>query len=236
MPEKFTVFRSLRNAFITGLLILAPLGVSIFALAWLVDNVGGRFSKILLYFLPEVWLEDQNLRMVWNLLATLIVFTIITLLGYLSRYFVGRWILAITERILTRVPFIKTIYKTVKQIIDTFSTQQKAVFKKTVLVQYPRKGIWAIGFLTSDTQGELQQRSEEDLRNIFLPTTPNPTSGFLLMLPKDDIEELEMSIGEGMKLIISGGAVVPPYRAEETPEPVQIENPRKRGQTQNVKI
>ncbi len=227
MSEKFTVFRSLRNAFITGLLILAPLGASIIVLAWLVDNVGGRFSKTLLYFLPDVWLEDQNLSMVWNLLATLIVFTIITLLGYLSRYFVGRWILAVTERVLTKVPFIKTIYKTVKQIIDTFSTQQKAVFKKTVLVQYPRKGIWAIGFLTSDTKGELQQRSKADLRNIFLPTTPNPTSGFLLMLPKDDIEELEMSIGEGMKLIISGGAVVPPFpEGKVAPEPVQIENPR----------
>ena len=227
MSEKSTVFRSLRNAFITGLLILAPLGASIIALAWLVDNVGGRFSKNLLYFIPEVWLEAQHLSIVWNLLATLIVFTIIALLGYLSRYFVGKWILAVTERILTKVPFIKTIYKTVKQIIDTFSTQQKAVFKKTVLVQYPRKGVWAIGFLTSDTKGELQQRSKEDLRNIFLPTTPNPTSGFLLMLPKDDIEELEMSIGEGMKLIISGGAVVPPFQeGTAAPDPVQIENPR----------
>ncbi len=233
MSEKFTVFRSLRNAFITGLLILAPLGASLITLAWLVDNVGGRFSKNLLYFLPEVWLEDQSLRLVWNLLATLIVFTIITLLGYLSRYFVGKWILAVTERILTRVPFIKTIYKTVKQIIETFSTQHKAVFKKTVLVQYPRKGVWAIGFLTSDTKGELQQRSNEDLRNIFLPTTPNPTSGFLLMLPKDDIEELQMSIGEGMKLIISGGGVVPPFReGSNAPEPVQIENPREVAGTQ----
>ena len=227
MPEKFTFFRSLRNAFITGLLILAPLGASVIVVTWLVDNVGGRFSSSVLYFIPDVWLEYQSLTLVWNLLATLIVFTIITLLGYLSRYFVGRWILAATERILVRVPFIKTIYKTVKQIIETFSTQHKAVFKKTVLVQYPREGIWAIGFLTSATKGELQHHTHEDLRNIFLPTTPNPTSGFLLMLPKDDIQELEMTIGEGMKLIISGGAVVPPFSTgENTPEPVQIKNPR----------
>ncbi len=227
MSKKYTLLRSIRNAFVTGLLILAPLGASLIALSWLVDNVGGRFSNNLLYFVPEAWLEQQNLQIVWNVLATIIVFLIITLLGYLSRYFVGRWVLALTERVLTKVPFINTIYKTVKQIIETFSTQQRAVFKKTVLIQYPREGIWAIGFLTSDTKGELQYRSNIELRNIFLPTTPNPTSGFLLMLPKEEVQELEMTIGDGMKLIISGGAVVPPFpKGEDAPEPVRIENPK----------
>ena len=156
----------------------------------------------------------------------MIVFLAITFLGYLSRYFVGKWFLRLTENILDKVPFINTVYKTVKQIVETFSTQQKAVFKKTVLLEYPRKGIWVIGFLTSEAKGETQFRTNRELRNVFVPTTPNPTSGFLLMIPREEVQELEMSIGDGMKLIISGGAVAPPFSPEdESQETVQIENP-----------
>ena len=130
------------------------------------------------------------------------------------------------ENVLDKVPFINTVYKTVKQIVETFSTQHKAVFKKTVLLEYPREGIWAIGFLTSKTKGETQLKTEKELRNIFVPTTPNPTSGFLLMIPGEDVQELDMSIGDGMKFIISGGAVAPPYPLEDGTETVQIENPK----------
>ena len=233
MPEKYPILRSLRNAFLTGLIFLTPLGVSILVFDWVVDNVGGRFSDSILYFIPVEWRQIDNLQIIWNILATLIVFLAITILGYLSRYFVGKWFLSITENILDKVPFINTVYKTVKQIVETFSTQQKAVFKKTVLIEYPRKDIWAIGFLTSETRGETQVKTQQNLRNIFVPTTPNPTSGFLLMIPKDDVHELEMSIGDGMKLIISGGAVAPPYPIDEGKETtVKIENPSEEKLTQ----
>lgn len=226
MTEKYPFLRSLRNAFLTGLIFLTPLGVSLFVFAWLANNVGGRFSNNLLYFVPAEWRQIENLQLIWNILATLIVFLAITLLGYLSRYFVGKWFLSITENVLDKVPFINTVHKTVKQIVDTFSTQEKAVFKKSVLIEYPRKGIWAIGFLTSDARGEVQIKTQKQLRNIFVPTTPNPTSGFLLMIPEEDIHELEMSIGDGMKLIISGGAVVPPYPVEEDgAKTIKIKNP-----------
>lgn len=226
MTEKYSFLRSLRNAFLTGLILLTPLGVSLFVFGWLVNNVGGRFSNNLLYFIPSEWRQKEDLQLIWNILATVIVFLAITLLGYLSRYFVGKWFLSAAENILDKVPFINTVYKTVKQIVETFSTQQRAIFKKTVLIEYPRRGVWAIGFLTSDTKGETQAKTEQDLRNVFVPTTPNPTSGFLLMLPADDVHEMEMSIGDGMKMIISGGAVAPPYPPEEITKPtIKIENP-----------
>lgn len=226
MREKYSFLRSLRNAFLTGLILLTPLAVSLFVFAWLVNNIGGRFSNNLLYFIPSEWLAREDLQLIWNILATLIVFLAITLLGYLSRYFVGKWFLSITENILNKVPFINTVYKTVKQIVETFTSQQKAVFKKTVLIEYPRKGIWAIGFLTSETKGETQIKTHRNLRNVFVPTTPNPTSGFLLMIPEEEVHEMEMSIGDGMKLIISGGAVVPPFSLEDKNQTtLKIENP-----------
>ena len=226
MSEKYPFLRSLRNAFLTGLLLLTPLGVSLFVFGWLVNNIGGRFSNNLLYFVPSEWLAREDLQLIWNILATLIVFLVITFLGYLSRYFVGKWILSMTENVLDKVPFINTVYKTVKQIVETFSTQQKAVFKKTVLIEYPRRGIWALGFLTSETKGESQHKTKRTLRNVFVPTTPNPTSGFLLMIPEEEVYEMDMSIGDGMKLIISGGAVVPPYTVkEDLQQTLKIENP-----------
>ena len=110
-----------------------------------------------------------------------------------------------------KFPLINLIYNTVKQIVDTFTQQQKAVFQEVVLIEYPRKGVYAIGFLTNRAKGEIQALTGEELVNVFVPTTPNPTSGFLLMLPKESVVSMQMSISDGMKLIISGGAVVPPY-------------------------
>ncbi len=225
MNEKYPILRSLRNAFFTGLVILAPLAVSLAMFIWLTDNVGGRFSDYLLYFVPKELLARSELQAIWNILATFIIVLIITFLGYLSRYFVGRWFINLTENILNRVPFVNTIYKTVKQIVDTFSTENKAVFKKVVLIEYPRKGIWAVGFLTSSAKGEVQSKTQKNLKNIFVPTTPNPTSGFLLMVPAEDITELGMSVGDGMKLIISGGAVIPPQLPKEVDKPVKMSGP-----------
>ena len=226
MNEKYTFLRSLRNAFLTGLILLTPLGVSLFVFEWLVNNIGGRFSNRILYFIPTLWRQNEDLQLIWNILATVILVLAVTLLGYMSRYFVGKWFLSATENILDKVPFINTVYKTVKQIVQTFSSQQRAVFKKTVMIEYPRKGVWVLGFLTSETKGETQVRTQQKLRNIFVPTTPNPTSGFLLMFPEDEVHELDMSIGDGMKMIISGGAVVPPAPLEDADQiALDIENP-----------
>ncbi len=148
------------------------------------------------------------------------VLILITGLGFFSRYVLGRMFLSLMERIVDHVPGVNAVYRTVKQIVDTFSSQQKAVFQKSVLIEYPRKGVWVLGFLTSDAKGEPQERTASNIKNIFVPTTPNPTSGFLLMVPDEEIIYLDMSIGEGMKLIISGGAVTPPFAPQPDLHPV----------------
>lgn len=207
-------FKSLRTAFFAGVILLAPLSITLLVFSWLVENIGGRFRSHFFFFLPDTLLERANLVVLWNLLATVMVIVLITLLGYLSRYFIGRFAIVLAERIVRTVPFVNAVYGTVKQIVDTFSTQNRAVFQEVVLVEFPRPGVFALGFLTNQVKGEIQGRTEEDLWNVFVPTTPNPTSGFLVMIPAKQVKELHMTVAEGMKVIISGGALVPVWDPE----------------------
>ncbi len=209
-PPK-AIFLSIRRAFLAGFVLLTPIVATVYVFNILVTAIGGRFRNHFFFFVPEQLLSRTELQIVWNSLATLTVLAVITSLGYLSRYFLARFFIRTTERVIHRLPFINTVYKSVKQIVDTFSQQEKAVFQQTVLIEYPRKGVFALGFLTSTARGEPQAKTESELVNVFVPTTPNPTSGFLLMVPKEEVIPLEMSVGDGMKLIISGGAVIPPY-------------------------
>lgn len=205
------MLRSIRTAFITGLLILLPLGVTVFIIGIVLDRVGNPASELFFNFIDQNIRELPTVEIPLQLLSLLIVFLIITALGYFSRIFLGQLLLKFFERILTRLPLISQVYNTVKQLVDTFSQQKKAVFQEVVMIEYPRKGIYAIGFLTNQAKGEVQSLTGENLVNVFVPTTPNPTSGFLLMLPKQDVIPMQMSVGDGMKTIISGGAVTPPF-------------------------
>ena len=141
--------------------------------------------------------------------STVIVILIVAVLGLLSHFFVAKMMISISEQLINKIPFMGKVYKTVKQIVDTFSKQNKAVFQKAVLVEYPRKGCYSVGFLTSEATGEVAPLKDEKMYNVFVPTTPNPTGGFLLILPESEIRILKMSVGEAMKFIISGGAVNP---------------------------
>jgi uncharacterized membrane protein len=208
------ILKSARAAFFAGLIVLAPLGITLLVISWLVENIGGRFGSYFFFYLPDPILDKANLVILWNLLATLMVIVLIAMLGYLSRYFIGRYFIRIAERVVRTVPFVNRVYGTVKQIVDTFSTQNRAVFTQTVLVEFPRPGIHALGFVTDRVKGEIQQRTSAELWNVFVPTTPNPTSGFLVMFPKSEIIKLDMTVGEGMKVIISGGALVPVWNTE----------------------
>jgi|UniRef100_UPI00404A20E9 uncharacterized membrane protein len=200
-----------RNAFITGLVLLAPLVVTIWALRKIIDAVGGTFRPLFFVFLPEFLRDRPSLNIVWDILSTLIVLLLVTLLGYVSRHMFGRYLLSVGERIMLSIPGVNAVYTTVKQIVDTFGSQKRNLFSKVVLIEFPRKDAWVIGFLTSKARGEAQAKTEQEVWTVFVPTTPNPTSGFLILVPIKDIVELEMSVGEGMKLIISGGGVVPPW-------------------------
>lgn len=213
-----------RNAFITGLVLLAPLVVTIWALRNIIELVGGTVRPVFVYFLPEFLRDRPGLNIFWDILATLIVLLLVTLLGYVSRHVFGKYLLSVGERIMLSIPGVNAVYNTVKQIVDTFGTQKRNLFSKVVLVEFPRKDSWVIGFLTSEARGEAQCKTQQDVWTVFVPTTPNPTSGFLIFVPKKDIVELEMSVGEGMKLIISGGGVVPPWPKPPTASPAPLPN------------
>lgn len=212
------MIKSLRNAFFSGVLLLAPVGVTLFVFNFLIQTVGAPMRRILFFFIPastgkEIWFEYGL-----YISAMLVVVLAITFLGWLSKLLIGRLIVGSLEGIISGVPVVNFVYNTVKQIRDTFVQQQKAVFQESVLIEYPREGVFVLGFLTGGGKGEPQHKTDRHLLNIFVPTTPNPTSGFLLMVPEDEVIPLEMSISDGMKLIISGGAVVPEY-----PPPVKLE-------------
>lgn len=202
---------TLRNAFLTGLLLLAPLVVTLWALATIIEIVGGTFRPIFLFYLPEWIREHSYLNLFWDIIATMMVVVLVTGVGYISRYVFGKYLISIAERAIQTIPGANAVYNTVKQIMDTFSTQKRNLFTKAVLVQFPRQGLYSMGFITNKAQGEPQAKTADEVWTVFVPTTPNPTTGFLIMLPQSDIIELSMSVGDAMKLIISGGTVVPPW-------------------------
>ncbi|MDD2762494.1 MAG: DUF502 domain-containing protein [Opitutaceae bacterium] len=211
---------SVRNAFLSGLLLLAPLAITVWVFGKILNLVGGSFRPLFEPYLPRSW---QSLALLWDVLTTIAVLLIITALGYLSRYVFGQYFGGLAERFIQSIPGVNTVYNTVKQIVDTFSSQHRNLFSKVVLVEYPRKGSYTIGFITNKVRGEAQSKVDDELWSVFVPTVPNPTSGFLLMFPKQDIVELEMSVGDGMKLILSGGAVMPSPPGSRGP--VAVQNP-----------
>lgn len=197
-----------RTAFFSGALLLAPLIVTVWAFSAIVDLVGGTFRPLYGHYLPQ---SLQRIPFFWDLLATGIVVLLVSGLGYLSHYVFGKYFLRITERAIQRIPGIGAVYNSVKQIVATFSAQNRNLFSKVVLVEFPRKGVWVIAFLTNKQQGEAQTIAGTETWTLFVPTAPNPTSGFLVMAPRHELVELEMSVGDGMKMVISGGAVIPPW-------------------------
>jgi uncharacterized membrane protein len=204
---------SLRNAFFSGLIVIAPLAATWIVFSWLVDKIGGGFRPYLFFFVPE-----GRLDVLWDILAAIIVVALITALGYASRYVFGKYFGSVAERFVLGIPGVGAVYHSVKQIVDTFNAKDRHSFNKVVLVEFPRKGSYTIGFITSECRGEIQARTSADLVSVFVPTTPNPTGGYIVFVPRNELVELEMSAGDAMKLIISGGAVVPPWPLGKTEE------------------
>ncbi len=207
--------RKFRNAFLTGLLIFLPLGTTVFVLNFLLDLFKAPVTRLAF----ELGLsEDSFFFGLETLLAALgLVVGVIglTLLGFLSNYVLGKFFISTTEKFLDKVPFFSTVYRSVKQIVETFGKENRAVFKAVVLVEYPRKDCWVLGFLTGEASSHTEKLVGRKMSNVFVPTTPNPTSGFLLLMPREEVHYLDMSVGDGMKMLISGGAVVPPVKEEQ---------------------
>ena len=197
---------TVRASFFSGLLLLAPLVVTVWAFSKIVELAGGTFRPLYEHYLPQ---SLQRIPFFWDVIATFVVLLLITLLGFLSNYVFGKFFFKVIERFIERIPGIGAVYNSVKQIVTTFGTQNRNLFNKVVLVEFPREGVWTLGFLTNKQQGEPQTKISSDVWTVFVPTTPNPTSGFLIMLPSSKVVELDMPVGDGMKMIISGGLYTP---------------------------
>lgn len=212
-----TFGQRIRAYFFAGILITAPLAIT-FYLAWLVISFIDDRVKALI---PPQYNPDQYLPFTVHGLGVLILVVALILIGAFTAGFLGRLITRLYEGLLNRMPVIRSVYGAVKQIIETVLAQQSAAFREAVLVEYPRRGLWAIAFITGRTEGEVQNLTDEETINIFLPTTPNPTSGFLLFVPKRDLVPLAMSVEDAIKMVISGGIVTPPDTRpqEEQAEP-----------------
>ncbi len=186
----------LRNYFITGVVVLIPIGFTLYLSKFLI----GLSSKIL----PENINPNSYLPISIPGIEIIITVVFITIVGGLSLSFIGKRILKLIDDLFKRIPFLRTVYSAILQMTETFSKKDNSQ-KSVVLVEYPRKGVWAVGFATKENKGEMANKTNQNLINVFVPTTPNPTSGFLLMFPKDEVIHLNMNFEEASKFIVSAG-------------------------------
>ncbi|HKB58218.1 MAG TPA: DUF502 domain-containing protein [Lacunisphaera sp.] len=207
MPD--SRFKSLRNAFFSGLLLVAPLVATVWAVLIVISLAGGSIRPLFSPYLPAALGHLPNI--VWDVITTVVVLGLITLLGYVSHLFLGQFVGALGERLIQGIPGIGGFYHSVKQFIDTFGAKDRMQFSKVVLVQFPRAGAYTIGFVTNTSRGEPHQHLAKEHWAVFVPTCPSPVNGFFMYLPRTEIIELDMSVGDGMKTVISCGAVLPSW-------------------------
>ena len=198
-PKK-SLLSSLRNNFIAGVVVLIPIGITLYLTVFLI-NVSSKLIP------KEI---NPNHYLPYNIpgLEILIAVLLITIIGWLSLSFIGKRLFNLFESVLNKIPIIRTVYSAVEQLIETF-TKSKSDKKTVVLIEYPRKGVYAVGFATKENTGEIKKKAGKELINVFVPTTPNPTSGFLLMFPKDEVIYLDLSFEEASKFIVSAGSFNP---------------------------
>ena len=195
-----SIIGMLRNYFITGIVVLIPIGVTLYLTRF--------FIRISSKLIPAEINPNNYLPILIPGLEIVLAIIFITLIGYLSLSFIGKKILQLFNDLLKRIPILRTIYSAIGQMAETLAPKRKSK-KSVVLVEYPRKGSWAVGFATKDNKGEISKKTNQKLVNVFVPTTPNPTSGFLLMFPKEDIIYLDMNFEEASKFIVSAGTSNP---------------------------
>ncbi|MDS1135308.1 DUF502 domain-containing protein [Nitratireductor indicus] len=198
----------LRNYFLTGFIVTAPLAITAY-LAW---SMIGWVDSWVKPYIPGRYNPDNYLPFPVPGFGLIVALVVITLIGFLAANFIGRTIVSTGENLLGRMPLVRSVYRGLKQILETVLSERSDTFKKVGLVEYPRKGLWALVFVATETRGEVQAKLEDETIAVFLPTTPNPTSGYLLFVPKRDVIELRMTVEEGAKLVISAGLVSPEYQ------------------------
>ncbi len=203
-----------RANFFTGLVVVLPAVISLALVKWLFGTVSS-ITDTLLIFLPQTLTHERGgegpMYWYWSLVALMLAILLIGLAGLLTRYYFGKQLIRWVDTALLRVPLLNKIYGAIKQVNEAFSSGSKSSFKTVVLIEFPRPGMYSIGFITSEQHEEVQVKTKEKVVCVFVPTTPNPTSGFLMLVPEDQVTKLEMSVADGIKYIISLGSIAPEY-------------------------
>ncbi|MFT4961256.1 MAG: putative membrane protein [Paracoccaceae bacterium] len=210
-----SIFARLRSSFFTGIVVIAPVSLTI----WLLWTVIGWFDAFVLPLVPRWFQPEEYIGINLRGVGVIIFLLFAIIVGWVAKGLIGRSLIHFGESIVQRMPVVRSIYSGIKQISETVFAQTESSFEKACLVEYPRIGMWAIGFISTSAKGEIAARagSSGELMGVFVPTTPNPTSGFLLFFPKTDIIELDMTVEEAAKLVISAGLVYPNGKDPTTP-------------------
>ena len=198
--RRISITAKLRNYFITGIVVLVPIGITLYLTKF--------FISVSSNLIPKEINPNNYLPFSVPGLEIFLAIILITFIGYLSLSFIGKKILQLFNDLLKKIPILRTIYSAIGQMAETFAPERENK-KSVVLIEYPRKGSWAVGFATKDNKGEISKKTNQNLVNVFVPTTPNPTSGFLLMFPKDEVIYLDMTFEEASKFIVSAGTSNP---------------------------
>jgi uncharacterized membrane protein len=205
----------IRKYFITGLLIWVPLAITL----WVLNFIVSTMDKTLL-LLPATWRPLSFLQADIPGFGVILTLLIVFITGLLARNFIGQRLVKFWEGLLGRIPIVRSVYSSVKQVSDTVLSDSGQAFRKALLIQYPRPGVWTIAFQTGTPAEEVRKLVPLDMVAVYVPTTPNPTSGFFLMLPRTDVMELDMSVDEALKYVVSMGVVAPPHMALPVAKPI----------------
>jgi len=198
----------IRRYFLAGLAAVVPIGLTILVVRWTITFM----DQLLLRFVPQRYWPEELFGFPLPGIGLLATLLLILFAGLLVTNYFGRSLLHMSERLMGQIPLVKGIFGLFRQVAHTVLSADRQGFRKVVLIEYPRRGIWSVGFVTGVSQGEVQSLTEQRMINVFMPTTPNPTSGYYILVPEVDARELDMTVEEAFKLIISGGMVAPPER------------------------
>jgi uncharacterized membrane protein len=211
-----TLFAQWKAAFLTGLAVVLPAAVSIGVVIWLFGTVS-HFTDTLLLFVPRAWTHARNgagpVYLYWSVIALLLAMLLVGLIGGLARYYFGKKLIQLVDVLLMRVPLFNRIYSALKQINEAFTSNRAASFKQVVLVEFPRPGLYSLGFITGTQNGEVQARTRQTLLSVCVPTPPL-TSGSIVLVPEAEVVKLDMSVANGIKFIMSLGSVSPAYHSQ----------------------
>lgn len=210
-PHKPSLLSGLRGYFLAGIVVTAPISITFYLTYVFLSFIDNQVARIL----PSHWYEGFYRDTAIPGLGLLVAIVFFIAVGWFAKNFFGRLFIRLYEYILNRMPVVRNLYSAIKQIFETIMASQSSAFRDVVMLEYPRKGVWSMGFVTGKTEGEAQELTKEETINVFVPTTPNPTSGFLLFVPKKDLKYLDMTVEEGVKMVVSAGIITPEHRVPD---------------------